>query len=140
MALFSEVMLSELKKSNRDFVGALHQQEIGSKWIDSSQERVFEIRLKKQCVGFVMISIIPPEANLLNIAVEKPLQNLGIGKHALGLLVAKLKRLKISMLHLEVREQSPAVRFYRREGFEATGIRKGYYTNGDNAILMTKKI
>ena len=87
-----------------------------------------------------MITTINPEANLVNVAIEKPLQNLGIGNQAMTLLVRKLKRSKISQLHLEVRQQSSAVRFYRRQGFYETGIRKAYYADGENALLMTKDL
>jgi ribosomal-protein-alanine N-acetyltransferase len=87
-----------------------------------------------------MASTIEPEANLINVAVEKPLQNLGIGKQALELLVDKLKKSKVNTLHLEVRQHSPAVRFYLRQGFVPTGQRKAYYADGENAILMTKSI
>ncbi len=140
MCLLEQVTLAPLTKRSEVFVTALHQQEIGTKWIRSDQESVYEIRLRTQCVGFIMISTIKPEANLVNVAVEKPLQNLGVGHQAMTLLVRKLKRSKITQLHLEVRQQSPAVRFYRRHGFYETGIRKAYYADGENALLMTKDL
>jgi len=135
-----KVSLVPLKKKNEAFISLLHQQEIGSTWIKSEQDQVYEIQLGKQCVGLVMLSMIAPEANLINLAVEKPLQNMGIGKQALQLLIKKLTRSKVSMLHLEVREQSPALRFYLRQGFYSTGLRKAYYADGEHAILMTKQI
>lgn len=140
MDLLEQITLAPLTKKGEGFVAALHQQEIGAKWIRSEQESVYEIRLRTQCVGFIMITTINPEANLVNVAIEKPLQNLGIGNQAMTLLVKKLKRSEITHLHLEVRQQSPAVRFYRRHGFYETGIRKAYYADGENALLMTKDL
>ena len=44
------------------------------------------------------------------------------------------------MISLEVRETNlGARRFYERQGFKSVAIRKNYYSNGDNAILMVKE-
>ena len=40
---------------------------------------------------------------------------------------------------LEVNEKNPAVKFYKKIGFEIVSIRKGYY-NGQDGYLMEKKL
>jgi ribosomal-protein-alanine N-acetyltransferase len=148
MNILQDIKLAPVKKTNIPFVAELYKQEIGSNWSEADLlafrsepvNDLYEIRFKDRCVGFVMATTIKPESNLVNIVVEKPLQNLGIGQQALEIFIKKLKRSKVTMLHLEVRQHSPAVRFYLRQGFVPTGQRKGYYSDGETAILMTKTI
>lgn len=142
------VKLASLKKANIAFVANVYNLEIGSSWSEADLatfqaeplNNVYEIQLNARCVGFIMLTTVKPEANLINIAVAKPLQNLGIGKQALEHLVQKLKKSNVNVLHLEVRQHSPAARFYLRHGFYPTGQRKAYYSDGEDAVLMTKNI
>lgn len=48
------------------------------------------------------------------------------------------KELKYSSITLEVNENNlPAKNLYLKYGFKILGIRKHYYSTGDNAIIMT---
>jgi ribosomal-protein-alanine N-acetyltransferase len=87
--------------------------------------------------GFLVIqSLLPDEAEVLNIAVDHDLKRHGVGRSLLRAAIACRSRI----LHLEVRESNAAaLAFYRSLGFAETGRRRGYYQNPlEDAVLMTR--
>ena len=51
------------------------------------------------------------------------------------------KNLNLVSITLEVNENNlDAIKLYEKFGFEKLGIRKKYYNNTDNALIMTKKL
>lgn len=74
-------------------------------------------------LGYLFASYIPPEGELLRIAVVPKFRGSGVGKQ---LLLALLSRL--SVCFLEVREGNTAARaLYEGVGFVLTGKRAAYY-------------
>ncbi|MEK6558165.1 MAG: GNAT family N-acetyltransferase, partial [Candidatus Margulisiibacteriota bacterium] len=104
----------------------------------SSNNALYEIRLNSNCVGFIQLTQVKPEADLVNIAVAKPLQNMGVGTQALHQLVETLKSRGVEKIFLEVKQTSPAVEFYSNSGFVPAGTRKEYYPDGSNALRMER--
>ena len=92
-------------------------------------------------VGFAGILIILDEANITNIVTRKTYRNKGIGKLLLKKLIEFSRNLNLKSMTLEVNEQNiPAINLYKSFGFENAGLRKKYYNNEQNAIIMTKKL
>ena len=91
-----------------------------------------------EIVGFVMASLMPPEAELETIAVAKKAQREGIGRLLLEQLTARLLGAGADRILLEVRASNlPAAEFYRSTGFVETGRRRSYYTDPvEDAVLM----
>ena len=49
--------------------------------------------------------------------------------------------LNLKIINLEVRESNiSAIKLYKKFGFEVCGLRKKYYNNTENAILMKKAL
>ena len=72
---------------------------------------------------------------ILNFCVLDKYQNQGIGK----LLFDEVLKVSEGIISLEVRVSNlKAISFYEKRGFEKTLIRKNYYSNGEDAILMIK--
>lgn len=92
----------------------------------------------EQVVGYAVMGIASPEAELYNIAVMQEYRGKGLSdvlfKHALEAAVEK----GVDTVFLEVRESNlRARRFYERLGFEDIGRRKRYYSQPtEDAILM----
>jgi len=80
---------------------------------------------------------LPDEAELLNLAVDPDYRRRGV---ASGLLDALLKIAR-GEIFLEVAQtNTAAVGLYLKFGWEQTGLRKGYYSQGMiNAIVMKKR-
>ncbi len=81
------------------------------------------------------------EAELLRIAVRPEARGQGLGRRLLRANTEALRDLGITELHLEVRVSNGAARhLYEAEGWLATGLRKGYYRNGEDAALYGKSL
>ncbi|MCL2368321.1 MAG: ribosomal protein S18-alanine N-acetyltransferase [Oscillospiraceae bacterium] len=89
-------------------------------------------------LGYAVLQRIPPEAELLNIAVDRPAQRQGIARALLIHLMEAARAEGITTIHLEARAgNTPALALYHSLGFEVTGRRRGYYQNPvEDAVLM----
>lgn len=91
--------------------------------------------------GFVLFQLLPPEAEILTLAVDPAAQGRGLGAvllHVAGELAA---RAGAETLFLEVAEDNATAReLYARAGFHETGRRRGYYARADaepvDALLL----
>lgn len=89
-------------------------------------------------VGFAGIKIILDTAELMNIVTKKSFRENGIGKLMLEYLINMCKNEKIKTLNLEVNSQNTiAINLYKKYNFKEVGLRKKYYNNTYNAILMS---
>jgi len=87
--------------------------------------------------AYAIIQKIPPEAELITIAVAPSYRRQGIAEHLLKNIQQILQTEKIHTLHLEVNENLTAARaLYEKMGFRQTGRRADYYGAGEDAILM----
>lgn len=94
----------------------------------------------KRVVGYYTFNIVCGDADINNIAVDKSMQGKGIGSILLQDLINCAKNLHINALTLEVNINNiKAVNLYKKFGFEQVGLRKKFYLNTDDAIIMQKK-
>lgn len=92
----------------------------------------------QEIVGFAGILKIIDEINIMNIVVRKDKRQEGIGSKLLNAIFEITKKLKAQSITLEVNEKNlPAIKLYQKFGFEQVGVRKKYYHNKDNAIIMS---
>lgn len=88
--------------------------------------------------AFAVFSYVLDEAELLFIAVHPEKRGQGLGRRVLRAAYAALDAEGITAVHLEVAAtNTPARALYDAEGFSQVGCRKGYYPDGDDAVLMT---
>ncbi|MGN1269910.1 MAG: ribosomal protein S18-alanine N-acetyltransferase [Clostridia bacterium] len=101
----------------------------------------FVAKLKEEVVGFVGILTIIDEVNIMNIVVRKNSRNLGIGSLLIENVINFSKQQKASLITLEVNENNlPAINLYKKYNFKQVGLRKKYYNNTNNAILMSLEL
>ena len=92
-----------------------------------------------QIVGFAGIMTCLDEATLNNIVVKKSCRGRGIGGELLEALLELCADMNMKSLTLEVNvSNTPAIKLYEKFGFKNLGIRKKYYNNSQDAIIMTK--
>ena len=96
----------------------------------------------RRLVGFGVVVLVPPQAELEAIAVSGELHRRGIAGNLWCALLTELKRIHITEVILEVRESNCIARaFYRASGFVETGRRRGYYADPqEDALLMKREI
>ncbi len=77
------------------------------------------------------------EGNITNIAVKKEYRNRHIGTMLMNELLARAKEKNISAMTLEVRKSNiAAISLYKKQGFVSSGVRPGYYPDGEDAVIM----
>lgn len=93
-------------------------------------------------VGFAIVSLISPQAELESIAVRSDEQRQGIGSKLLSSLVCELRAAAISEFMLEVRASNrTGIAFYQAHGWKQSGLRPRYYADPqDDAILMSRSL
>lgn len=77
-----------------------------------------------------------PEADLLNIAIHKNYQGKGFGTQAIRAVCDLMKRNGVQKIFLEVRSGTPAVKFYEKNEFKKIDLRKKYYDNIEDTVIM----
>lgn len=105
--------------------------------LENDKSKYFVIKQKNKIVGFAGIILIIDEVNIMNIVVKKDKRKLGIGSLLLEKIIEFSKIHGAVSITLEVNEKNiPAIKLYKKYGFKQVGLRKKYYNNEDNAILM----
>ena len=89
-------------------------------------------------VGFAGVWKAVDEYHITDIVVRKDLRCKGIGSHLLEKLIETAKLEKVVSVTLEVNINNvPAKKLYEKYGFQPLGIRKKYYNQTDDAVIMT---
>ena len=91
-------------------------------------------------VGYAGLCDYPDEAFVQTMAVAPSAQGRGLGARLLVELLEEAARRGQRTVSLEVRaDNAPAQRLYERHGFTRTGVRRGYYAGGVDALVLTRR-
>ena len=94
-------------------------------------------KIDNNVIGLAGVKIILEQADIMNIAVRKDFRRLNIGSMLLENLILISKNAGCKKIMLEVNEKNlPAIHLYKKYGFKQISIRKKYYNNQENAIIM----
>lgn len=89
-------------------------------------------------VGFAGIKTILDEAELMNIVTRKNMRGKGIASFMFDAMISMCKNNNIKLLNLEVNNKNTiAINLYKKYNFKEVGLRKKYYDNTYDAVLMT---
>lgn len=78
---------------------------------------------------------------ILNFCVKKELQHKGLGTKMLSFINNYFYQLKAKNMILEVRNNNiSAINIYEKFGFKKIHVRKNYYSNGDDALVLNKEL
>ena len=90
--------------------------------------------------GYSCCKIIPPEAELLRVAVRPKGRRRGAGRAMLNEMFRLLRLQQVATIYLEVSEiNRSAIALYEKSGFVVTGNRPGYYDDGATAALLLRR-
>lgn len=91
------------------------------------------------CYG--CLSVLFETAEILNIAVEKTARGKGYGKALLCKMLSEAKEKGATECFLEVRPSNGVAKsLYEKSGFLPVSVRKKYYSNGEDALVMRKEL
>lgn len=105
---------------------------------ENSSTKYIVAKIKNEIVGFAGILDTVDQYEITNIVVKKDKRNKGIGNLLLNSIISFAKCSNKDKIYLEVNEKNlTAISIYEKNGFKKCGLRKKYYKNIDDAILMT---
>lgn len=94
-------------------------------------------RVGARVVGYAGVMYVDGDAHVTNIAVDPTWHRHGIGTRLLSVLATQARDNGARNLTLEVRVSNVAAQeMYRRFGFAPAGMRRRYYENTEDAIVM----
>lgn len=89
-------------------------------------------------IGYIGRYYFSQEAEVLNFVVDESYQRQGYGQKLFDKMVEDMKDVK--KITLEVRASNiKGINFYTKNGFKQVGVRKKYYKNGEDALLLLKE-
>jgi len=91
-------------------------------------------------VGYVISSVRGGKGNIISIAVIPEFRRKGIGSELMEESLNFLSK-RVDCVELQVKVSNiEAISFYRKLGFEEIGFISNYYPDGEDALVMYKKI
>jgi ribosomal-protein-alanine N-acetyltransferase len=100
---------------------------------------LFVLEENEKIIGYSGVWIIPDSATITKVTVAKEYQGKGLGNKLMEDLIERTIAAGCEYLSLEVRVSNrKAYLLYKKFGFVQVGIRKKYYSDGEDAYAMVK--
>ncbi len=93
-------------------------------------------------LGYIGSQSVPPESDVMNLAVHPEYRRRGLGTALLQALKEQLALRGVTVLALEVRRSNAeAIALYEKHGFTLAGVRKNYYrTPREDALILKSEL
>lgn len=109
--------------------------------LENENSKYVVAKLNNEIIGFGGIWFSVDDIHITNIVVKNTYRNQKIGSLMLNTLIEMCKNQVQKSITLEVNSSNiPAQKLYQKFGFKIVGIRKKYYNNTEDAIIMTKSL
>lgn len=94
-----------------------------------------------EIIGYIGGCFYLEDGEILNFLIDNKYQHKGYGTKLFNHIMLEAKEKGIKRVTLEVRENNiKGINFYLKNDFKQISIRKHYYKNGDNALVMMKEL
>ncbi|HTR16815.1 MAG TPA: GNAT family N-acetyltransferase [Acetobacteraceae bacterium] len=91
--------------------------------------------------GLVLARVVLDEAEILTLAVVPSARRRGLGRALLAAALARARERGATAIFLEVAAGNAAARMlYTTAGFEPVGLRRGYYADGADALVLRRAL
>lgn len=99
------------------------------------------IEEKSEIIGYIGGYFYLEDGEILNFLIDENHQHLGFGSTLFSSLLQEAKQKGIKRVTLEVKSNNyKAIKFYKKFNFEQISIRKNYYKDKEDAIVMLKEL
>lgn len=97
--------------------------------------------LNDQIVGYVFVQYVAEEAHILNLGVRSKFRRKGLATLLLERLIERARKHQARTCYLEVRVRNTvAQKLYFNHKFAPVAIRKIYYPDGEDALILAKEL
>ncbi len=138
------------KSSDLDDIYELDVQTFAMPWskealsydiLENDNAFVIVAEYEGEFAGYADIWTVLDEADLNSIAVRVDFRRKGIGDAIMLAMIEMLSTSGVTTINLEVRVSNmPAIKLYKKYGFNECGVRPGYYLdNGEDALIMKRE-
>jgi len=105
--------------------------------LDNPVASLLICEIENKVVGYICYWLIAGEMQILNLATAPQLRRKGVAAQLLEEAFQRCSLAKLSSAWLEVRAANQAaITLYQRHGFKQDGMRKAYYRDGEDALIM----
>ena len=105
----------------------------------SEQNLYYVMEIGERIIGFAGINVVLDEAHIRKICIAPDMRNNGYGSLFLRELEKQARGRGAEGLTLEVRSSNKAaIAMYEHYGFRQEGLRRKYYDNKEDALIMWK--
>lgn len=141
--------VSHLSESDLNEVAVLQSRCIKDAWsremlangLKSGNLFGFVARKEEELLGFVTFSCGDEFSDVYDIAVNPNYLREGIASLLMQAYFSKMVSFGIKKSFLEVRKSNfSAINLYLKFGYEEVSVRKKYYSNGEDALVMKKEL
>jgi len=88
-------------------------------------------------IGYICPMQVVDEGHILDVAVAPNYRGQGVARLLIETVLQECRRRNAELVSLEVRKSNEqAIVLYKKMGFVETGLRRRYYENGEDALLM----
>lgn len=141
-----KIQISSMSISHLDEIKDILSSEFDNFWtysvfkseLQNPNSQYFVAIQDDEIVGFAGIWKAIDDMHITNIVTRISKRHLGIASMLLEKLINVSKEENVNSLTLEVNENNIyAIRLYEKYNFKKIGLRKNYYAQNENAIIMT---
>ncbi len=99
------------------------------------------LEIERKIVAIITYSSSIDTADIEGVVVINSERKKGYGKTLVNFILEDLASKSVEKVFLEVRESNvPAITLYVSCGFKQVSVRKKYYPDGENAVVMVKEL
>jgi ribosomal-protein-alanine N-acetyltransferase len=141
----TEIFLRALVEEDLPAVLAIEETSFLSPWtrasflheLHSPHSQLTVAERHGEVIGYLCCWYVADEVHILDIAVHPHSRRQGVGECLLrrALVIGQQKGAQSATLEVR-RSNLPAIALYEKFGFRQVAVRRGYYTNGEDALLM----
>lgn len=130
--MITELTINTIDKINNSFIDRNY---IEKELSVNPYGKILILEENNEVIGYLYYSDIYERAEINQIEIDSIHRNCGNGTKLMDYFINLVDK----DISLEVRENNdPAIKLYKKYGFEEVAVRKGYY-NGIDGLLMERK-
>lgn len=99
------------------------------------------IEIDNEVIGYIGGYFFMDDGEIINFLINEKYQHMGYGTQLFNSIMDEAKSIGIKRVTLEVRRSNmKGINFYIKHNFKEISVRKHYYKNGEDALVMMKEL